>query len=538
MMKKFVSTFLSVMLIMLCAASCGTDTGEGKNLVFPIDNDPVYLDPQIATDTGGRDIINNCFEGLVRLDENGKTVSGVAEKWTVSEDGKTYVFTLRDDASWYFPKAAAKLVDEKNEEGYEEKLTADDFVFAFRRALNKNTGAKDAQSLLAIKNAYEVLDGKMSPESLGVKKTGDGKIKITLEYPDDLFLKTLTKAICMPCNEKFFNLTKGRYGLSLSYIIGNGPFYMGSWNTDKSITIKKNPYYHGSNTAVPQSVLFSINNEISSRGKKLTSGTYDAARIDYDSFSGIENEKDLSFLESENTVWSLIFNCKDKYMSDINLRLAVLYGFDTSLMSRSDNMSERAKHLVAKSTLSEKQAMKNKLKLPSYNISKAENYWERALSSLSSGTVSITIKCSVNNENDVRAVLQNLQKTFGISCDVRVNSLSEIELIKAVKAGDYQIAYAPITAPSDSPVDFLEYASSLASYKNSEFTSVLRRIRKADVNDKAAGIKHAEEHLINNGVIVPLFGAKSYIALGKGTDGVFTDSSQNMTSFFKTYKFE
>lgn len=537
-MKKLLSVFLVITAVLLCFTSCGEDTGEGKNIVFPIDNDPVYLDPQIATDTGARDIINNCFEGLVRIDENGEIVPGVAKKWDISGDGKTYIFTLRDNASWYFPKAAAKLIDEKNEDGYEERLTADDFVFAFRRALKKSTGAKDAQSLLAIKNASEVLSGNMPVKSLGVKKTGDGKLKITLEYPDDAFLKTLTKSICMPCNEKFFNLTKGRYGLSLSYIIGNGPFYMGSWNTDKSITIKKNPYYHGSNTAIPQSVFFSVNDEISSRAKKLSSGTYDAARIDYAAYSDIKDEKDFSFLESENTVWSLIFNCKDKYIKDINLRLAVLYGIDTSLMTKSDNMSEKASHLVANSTLSEKQAKKNKINLPAYNISKAEGYWEQALSSLSTSGVSITIKCSVNNENDVRAVLQNLQKAFGISCDVRVNALTDIELKRAVETGDYQIAYAPISAPSDSPTDFLEYAASLASYKNSEFNSVLRRVRKVSANDRAGGIKHAEEHLINNGVIVPLFGAKSYIAIGKGTEGVFTDSSQNMTSFFKAYKFE
>lgn len=538
MKRKSFCVFLAALLTLLCCVSCGKDTGEGKSIVFPLDNDPVYLDPQIAIDKGARDIINACFEGLVRLDENGEIVSGVAESWSISDDGKTYVFNLRSDATWYFPKTAAQLVNEDNKEGYEEKLTADDFVFAFRRALKKSTGAKDAECLLAIKNAEALMKGEISSEKLGVKAKGEGILEIKLSYPDGDFLKTLTKAICMPCNESFFELTKGRYGLSLQYIICNGPFYMGSWNTDNSITIKKNTHYHGDNEAVPQSVYFSINNELSSRPKKLASGTYDAVILDYDGYSQIKDVKNLTFKESKNKVWSLVFNCGDDYMKSLNARLAVLYGFDTSLMEKSDNMSEKAVSLVAESTLSDEMLKKTKVGVPSYNVGKAEKYWEKALSELSVGAMSITIKCSTKNEKDIRAVLQNLQKAFGITCDVRVNPLEESELIQALESGDYQIAYAPITAPSDSALDYLRYASDIAFYDNSEFDSVLKRIYKAQDSDKAGGIINAQEHLINNGVIVPLFSAKSYLAMGEGVENVYTDASQNVVSFHKTYKFD
>lgn len=537
MKRRLISFFLVCVLTLLCFVSCGKDTGEGKGLVYPIDKDPEYLDPQIAQDKGAKNIINNCFEGLVRLDENGDIVPGVAEKWGVSEDGKTYIFTLRKDAAWYFPKSAAQLVDEEAKEGYEEPLTADDFVFALRRAVDKNTRAKEASCLLPIKNASEIIKGRLSPKKLGVKKVDSRKLEITLEYPDSDFLKTLTRAICMPCNEKFFELTKGRYGLAIQYVIGNGPFYLGSWNTDKSITIKKNPYYHGENEAVPQSVMLSINDEFSTRAKKLSGSTYDVTPLDFEGYSQIKDDKNVTFIESENTVWSLVFNCRDDYMKDLSARLAVLYGFDTSLMNLSDNMSEKTHHLIANScvggSLSEK-----KISVPKYNISKAEKYWSKALESLEVNAMSITIKCSVKNENDVRAVLQNLQKAFGISCDVRVNALEESELISDLESGNYQVAYAPVKAMTDSAVDYLEYAANIAFYDNSEFRSVIRRIRKASDSDKTGGIVNAEEHLINNGVIVPLFSAKSYLGMGEGVNGVFTDSSLNVTSFYKTYKYD
>ena len=536
MAKRIICVFLAAALAILCLASCGKDTGEGKSLVYPIDSDPVYLDPQIAQGSGAKTIINNCFEGLVRLDENGEIVPGAAESWSVSDDGKTYVFTLRSDASWYFPKSAAQLIDEEAKEGYEEKLTAKDFVFALRRAVSKNTAAKEAECLLPIENASEIIKGRLSANNLGVKATGENKLKITLEYPDSGFLKTLTRAICMPCNEKFFNLTKGRYGLSLQYIIGNGPFYMGSWVTDKSITIKKNPYYHGENEAVPQSVMLSINNEVSLRAKKVTSGTYDASPLDFEGYSQIKEEKGLSFSECENTVWSLVFNCEDDFTKDINTRLAVLRGFDTSLMNLSENMSEKAVHLVSKSTLSASQYKKHTINVPKYNIAGAEQYWNRALESLSVSGMSLTIKCSTKNEKDIRAVLQNLQKAFGITCDVRVSALEESELIKALEKGDYQIAYAPITATTESPCDYLRYASKIAFYESSELNSQLRRIQRK--NNSSSELSRAEQLLVDKAVIVPLFSAKSYLVMGEGISGVFTDSSGNVTSFYKTYKYD
>lgn len=538
MIKRITGVFLAALTALFCFASCGKDTGEGKSIIFPIDNDPVYLDPQIAQDKGAKDIIGGCYEGLVRLNENGEIVPGAAKSWMVSKDKKTYTFTIREDASWYFPKSAAQLVDEEAKEGYEEKLTADDFVFAFRRALRKSTNAKDADCLMAIKNAAEVHSGKLSEKQLGVKKTESGKLRITLEYQDSDFLRTLTRAICMPCNEKFFELTKGRYGLSLQYIIGNGPFYMGSWVTDKSVTIKKNPYYHGENEALPQSVFFSVNNEFSLRAKKLSSGTYDVTPLDFGGYTQLKDEKGISFIESENIVWSLVFNCEDEFIKNLSTRLAVLYGFDTSLMTQSENMSEKAQHLVAKSVLSQNQLKKNKISIPKYNISKATGYWEKALEELSVSAMSITIKCTQTNEKDVRAVLQNLQKAFGISCDVRVNALEEGELKYALEKGDYQIAYAPVSAPSDSALDYLRYAAEIASYESGEFKSALSCIRKADIADKDILIKNAEEHLINNGVIVPLFSAKSYLAMGEGVSGVFTDYSRNVTSFNKTLKID
>lgn len=94
----------------------------------------------------------------------------------------------------------------------------------------------------------------MSSDKLGVQAVGDFELRITLESATDesAFLDLLTKAICMPCNETFFNATKGRYGLDYSTLLCNGPFYLSYWLHDSALTIKNNDDYTGPFPAKPR----------------------------------------------------------------------------------------------------------------------------------------------------------------------------------------------------------------------------------------------------------------------------------------------
>jgi oligopeptide transport system substrate-binding protein len=98
-MKKIISLLLCI-LIVFSLSACTTEKGLDAQLIFPIDNDPKFLDPQIISDVGARNIILNCFEGLVTVGKDGEIVPGMAEKWDISADGKTYVFYLRENSRW------------------------------------------------------------------------------------------------------------------------------------------------------------------------------------------------------------------------------------------------------------------------------------------------------------------------------------------------------------------------------------------------------------------------------------------------------
>lgn len=107
---------------------------------------------------------------------------------------------------------------------FDPEITANDFVFALRRAAQPETECPLFSSIACIKNAVSVHNGKMSSDKLGVKAVNNYQLEITLASADDSFMQTLTTAVAMPCNEEFFNATKGRYGLSTEYTLFNGQF--------------------------------------------------------------------------------------------------------------------------------------------------------------------------------------------------------------------------------------------------------------------------------------------------------------------------
>ena len=86
--------------------------GSGYLFTASLAANPKSLDPQSATDAASKTIIENLYEGLVELDENGSPQLAAAENYTVSPDGLTYTFTLKSDRFWFYDANADDVVDD------------------------------------------------------------------------------------------------------------------------------------------------------------------------------------------------------------------------------------------------------------------------------------------------------------------------------------------------------------------------------------------------------------------------------------------
>lgn len=205
--------------------AAGVDV-EKRAITVPLYQEPRILDSAAApTVEFTAEILAHIQEGLMRLDSRRRVVGGVATSWEITPT--TLRFQLREDARW--------------QSG--EPVTADDFVFAWRRLVNPATGSQSANLASPIRNALAILRGEMPPSSLGVHAASPRELVVDLAHPCSWCLKAMTTSAFYPINQKFYEGVAADYGSSAGTHLANGPFGLAQWQRGKSITLTRNEHY-------------------------------------------------------------------------------------------------------------------------------------------------------------------------------------------------------------------------------------------------------------------------------------------------------
>lgn len=235
MRKKIISLILITIIIITTFCACGEKDGTGKALSYPVSAEPACLDPQIATGDAALTTVYNTMLSLVKIDNSNNIVPGAAAIWDISENKCVYTFHLKDGLRWHLLESTKEIAGSD----FSGALTSYDFAFGIKRTLMPETQSPFAKDFYIIKNGEEVNSGELSEDKLGIETPDSQTIRITLEKPSDEFLYLMATSGAMPCNEDFFNGTKGRYGLDVDYYLSCGPFYLSKWNHDASIILRK-----------------------------------------------------------------------------------------------------------------------------------------------------------------------------------------------------------------------------------------------------------------------------------------------------------
>jgi oligopeptide transport system substrate-binding protein len=224
--------------------------------------EPETLDPNLATGNVEQHYINALFEGLTNYHPKDlHAVPGVAEKWTVSPDGKTYTFTLRKNAKW--------------SDG--APVTADDFAYSYERILNPKTGGKYANMLYPIKNAEAYNTGKITdPKLLGVKVKDPYTLVLELAYPAPYLLYLTSLETYFPVPRQAIE-KHGAAWTRPENIVGNGPFVLKDWTPHKYATTLKSPTYWGKDTVRLDGIRFWPVEDLETALKMYDEGQLDLA---------------------------------------------------------------------------------------------------------------------------------------------------------------------------------------------------------------------------------------------------------------------
>ncbi|QXE01512.1 peptide ABC transporter substrate-binding protein [Terribacillus sp. DMT04] len=229
-MKKWLKSLVLLVAVAVFVAGCsGGTSGSGdvaQEITVNAMSEPPDLDPALATDTTSGWVLDHVFEGLYTKDENGNPVLGAASNADVSEDGKTYTFTIRDDAKWS---------DGSN-------VTAGDFEYAWKRTLNPDTGSSFAFYLYYLKGGEAYNKGEGSAEDVGVTAEDDKTLVVELEAPLGYFDELLTMWSFYPVKQDVVEENKNWSAEADTYV-SNGPFQLTKWEHDSEVVIEKSENY-------------------------------------------------------------------------------------------------------------------------------------------------------------------------------------------------------------------------------------------------------------------------------------------------------
>ena len=223
---------LSLALAGLCACSHSRSGAPGSTapgqavLLRGLGPEPDSLDPQKARSDEGQRVLRDICEGLTTLDKSGGVAPGIAEKWQVSPDGKTYTFSLRHDARW----------------SNGQPVVAADFVAGLRRLVDPNTASQYAEVVEVIVNAGDIVAGRKPPEDLGVAAPDPHTVIVRLSDPAAYLPALLAHPSTCPVNPVVLVNERDAYARP-GNMPSDGAFILSQWVHGSYIYLTRNPYY-------------------------------------------------------------------------------------------------------------------------------------------------------------------------------------------------------------------------------------------------------------------------------------------------------
>ena len=278
--------------------------------------EPTTLDISRSSDTYGGTILTAISEPLTRLadvDGEYKVIPAAAKEWSVSDDGLVWTFKLNEN-KWRDGSA----------------VTANDFVYAYRRLADPDTAAPLSYMFECIKGYKAVQSGEAEPDTIGVKAVDDLTLEITLEAPTPHFMSLTSLRFAAPLNQAAVEEHGEAYGSELDKIECNGPFYIESWTHQSEIVLKKNPNYWNADEVKLETVTYRIIGD-----ENTAYNEFEIGGIDYvstgkkewvDRFDQKEGTYRVTYpLATESFIF---FNQNDELFSNANIRKAFSIGLD------------------------------------------------------------------------------------------------------------------------------------------------------------------------------------------------------------------
>ncbi len=497
--KLFNYLFVSLFLTLL---SCSKDVSDKKSsssskVTINIQEEPSTLDHRKARLMFDYNTIRSFNDGLFRTGKEGKAAPAIAESYTVSNDMKTYVFKLKK-AKWSNGVA----------------LSAHDFIYSWKSALNKNFPAPNAALLFPIKNAKEIKEGALPASMLGVHADGDLTLVVELERPVPFFIDLLTLPIYFPLNE-FVDQAHSDWSLSAEHYVCSGPFKMVDWKHKNEILAVRNEHYWDRDQVKIENMTMVMVDPVTAFSMQQN-GELSWVGAPY---SNLPPEA-LEMLKANKTLQKNPFLATNWIRTNTNFTPLNNKDFRHSL-AFAINRNDITQHVlqgeatVATGIVPISMGIQEKPYFTDNDEKKAVELLVSALKqmNLTKETLpllKLTYACTENNEKVATAIQDNWRKILGIK--VILDPVESKVYIDKIGKGDYQLACGRWGADFNDPISFLDVFKTRSSGTNNtgwespDYISAIEDTYKfMDFDKRKSGLAKAEQILMDDMPVIPVY---------------------------------
>ena len=466
-------------------------------------SEPQGIDPHIVTGVPEHHILISLCEGLTipnpNPDDMNGYMAGTAESWSVSEDGREYIFNINKNARW----------------SNGEPVTANDFVWSWKRILTASLGSQYPDMLYYLVGAYEYHNGLTDDFSqVGVKAIDQKTLKVNLKNPTPFFLGLLSHYSTWPVHKE----TVLKYGdiddrngewTRPGNFVCNGPFQLQSWELNNKIIVEKNPYYYDASIVKLNEIHYYPVSNVMTEDRMFRAGQLHLT-------STLPSQKCPIYIEENPNLridpymgtYFYRINTNHEALKDVRVRKALAYSIDRELLV---NKVTKCGQIPAYSfTPPGSNGYEPKTQIP-FDPELAKSLLEDAGYSDENPFPKLEILFNTNEDHRkiALAIQQMWQVNLGIEIEL-VNQDWKVYLNREM-IGDFQISRAGWIGDYEDPNTFLDLmrpnrGNNKTGWENIEYDELVEKANTINnQSERYEMLYKAEEILIDNMPIIPLY---------------------------------
>lgn len=478
------------------------------------------LDTTQTTDKNTFTMAQHLFEGLYRFDDDSATVPALAKDVKISDDGRKYHFTLREGIKW----------------SNGEPITAQDFVYSWKKLVTPATIGPNAYLLDSVKNSFEIRNGEKSVDELGISAPNDKEFIVELKQAQPSFLAVVSIAWLAPQNQKFVEAQGKDYALDSEHLLYSGPFTLANWDaTSDTWTLKKNPEYYDADQVKLEEVAVSTIKEDNTGINLYQANELDLVRINGQYVQ--QYQEDPGYVSHPDVAnYFLDFNKKEGTpLANVHLRKAIGQAIDKEALTQSvlNDGSKPLNGLIPSKLYANPETdedfraysgeyLKN-------DVKKAQAEWTKAQADVGKKVKLSLLAADTDQGKRIAEYVQSQLQENLSGLEITISSQPSNNVNQSRREKNYELSLSGwIAGSSELDSYFNLYAGessyNYGNYHNAKYDQLVEDARTINANNpekQFAEYKEAEEILLNQDAAqVPLYQSASNYLINPKLKGI------------------